>query len=66
MPVLVGSAPTIADLSCCGYLFWLDRAGIDPNDYPNIKRWLSEIAGLPYWRSPEDLFTASTQTAARR
>ena len=25
---LLGDIPTVADISCCGYLFWADQAGI--------------------------------------
>ncbi len=43
---LVGQ-PTIADISCCAYVFWLDQAGLDPASYPNIQAWLGRIAALP-------------------
>jgi glutathione S-transferase len=39
--------PTIADLSLCGYLFWPDQIGMDPDAYPNIQAWLGRIAALP-------------------
>lgn len=44
---LVGDQPTIADISCCAYVFWLDQAGLDPASYPNIQAWLGHIAALP-------------------
>ena len=51
----VGDAPTIADLSMCGYLFWPEEIGVDWDDYPNIGRWLSEISALPGWVHPYKL-----------
>lgn len=47
--------PTIADLSCCGYLFWLDEIGVDPADAPNIAAWLERLRGLRGWRHPYEL-----------
>lgn len=47
---LVGDRPTIADISCCAYVFWLDQAGLDPASYPNIQAWLGRIAALPGFR----------------
>lgn len=49
---VVGSKPTIADLSLCGYLFWPDEFGVNWTDYPNIGRWLERIAALPGWVHP--------------
>jgi len=51
----LGDRPTIADFSLCGYLFWPEEIGVDWNDYPNIKRWLAEIAALPGWVHPYEL-----------
>jgi len=55
---LVGTAPTIADISCCGYLFWADQAGVDPARWPPVAAWLDRIRALPGWRSPYDLLPA--------
>lgn len=52
---LLGMAPTIADIACSAYLFWLDQAGLDLGEYPAIAAWLGRISSLPGWRSPEDL-----------
>jgi glutathione S-transferase len=54
---LTGDALTIADLSCCGYLFWADQAGIDLTRYPAVARWLKDIAGQDGWRPPEQLLS---------
>ncbi len=55
---LVGSFLTIADLSCSGYLFWLNEAGFDLKDWPNIRAWLQRISAEPGWERPEVLLTA--------
>lgn len=47
--------PTVADFSCCGYLFYPEPFGFDRQDYPAIDRWLDRIAALPGWRHPYDL-----------
>ena len=52
---LLGDIPTVADISCCGYLFWADQAGIDLARWPNVQRWLSDIGALPGWKQPYDL-----------
>ncbi len=57
---LLGDAPTIADVSCCGYLFWTDAAGVEMSPWPHIQAWLERIRSLPGWRAPYDLLAAST------
>jgi glutathione S-transferase len=52
---LVGDAPTIADISCCGYLFWADQAEVDLSQWPAIEAWLGRIRAQPGWHSPYDL-----------
>lgn len=52
---IVGDTHTIADLSCCGYLFYPEPYGFDRSDWPNIDRWLDRIAALPGWKHPYDL-----------
>lgn len=51
---LLPSGPTIADISCSGYLFWLDQAGLSEADFPNVQRWLLAIRQLPGWLPPEE------------
>ncbi len=53
--VALPDRPTIADLSCCGYLFWLDEIGESRDDWPAIGRWTDRIAALPGWRAPYEL-----------
>jgi glutathione S-transferase len=54
---LLPSGPTIADLSCSAYLFWLAQAGIDEGDYPSVQRWLNSLRKLPGWAHPDNLLT---------
>lgn len=52
---IVGDGPSIADLSCCGYLFYPEPFGFDRKDWPHIDAWLARIAALPGWKHPYDL-----------
>jgi len=52
---VVGEAPTIADVSMCGYLFWPDEFGVSWTDYPGIGRWLERVSALPGWEHPYKL-----------
>lgn len=50
---LLSSDPTIADLSCSAYLFWLSRVDIAEDEYPHIARWLQSLRALPRWVHPD-------------
>ena len=52
---LVGDGITIADVSCCGYLYYPEPFGFDRKDWPSIDQWLDRIAEQPEWRHPYDL-----------
>ena len=52
---IVGDGVTIADLSCCGYLYYPEPFGFDRRDWPHIDAWLSRISALPGWKHPYDL-----------
>jgi glutathione S-transferase len=54
---IVGNAPTIADLSCCGYLYYPEPYGFDRKDWPHMDAWLTRISALPGWKHPYDLLT---------
>ncbi|HSF63835.1 MAG TPA: glutathione S-transferase family protein [Paracoccaceae bacterium] len=56
---IVGDAPTVADLSCCGYLYYPEPFGFDRADWPHIAAWLDRIAALPGWKHPYDLMPGS-------
>jgi len=50
---------TIADLSCCGYLFYTEPFGFERADWPNIDGWLTRIAQTPGFKLPYDLMPGS-------
>jgi glutathione S-transferase len=52
---VVGDQVTIADLSCCGYLYYPEPFGFSRKDWPHIDRWLDRIAALPGWKAPYDM-----------
>ncbi len=54
---LVGSEPTIADLSLVGYLYYpAEEFGFDiAAEHKNIAAWLDSIKALPGWKHPYDL-----------
>jgi glutathione S-transferase len=54
---LAGAAPTIADLSLCGYLFYpAEEFGFDiATEHPPIGAWLARIRALPAWVHPHEL-----------
>jgi len=56
-PFMAGSAPTIADFSLSGYMFFpADESGYDmPVLYPNIGAWLARLRQIAGWASPYDI-----------
>jgi glutathione S-transferase len=56
-PYVVGSEPTIADLSLVAYLYYpADEFGFDiAAEHKNIAAWLDRIKALPGWAHPYDL-----------
>lgn len=63
-PWLVGDAPTIADFSCCGYLYYPEPFGFARKDWPHIDAWLDRIAALPGWKPPYDMMPGTPPTWA--
>lgn len=61
---IVGDQVTIADLSCCGYLFYEEPFGFDRKDWPHIDRWLDQIAALPGWKHPYDMMPGNPSDRA--
>ena len=52
---IVGRDVTVADVSCCSYLYYPEPFGFDRTDWPHIDAWLDRIAALPGWKHPYDL-----------
>ena len=44
---LVGTGPTLADISLYGYTHVADEGGFDMSRYPAIRRWLDRVALMP-------------------
>lgn len=56
---VAGAALTIADLSCCGYLYYPEPFGFVRKDWPHIDAWLDAIAAQPGWKPPYDMMPGS-------
>src|SRR6478735_2757217 len=54
---MVGSQPTIADMSLCGYVYFpAAESGVDiPQKYPAMARWAERLKALPGWKPPYEL-----------
>ncbi|MDA0361431.1 MAG: glutathione S-transferase family protein [Proteobacteria bacterium] len=51
---LVGDSISVADISCCGYLFYEEPFGFNRSDWSNIDSWLTRISNTPGWKHPYD------------
>jgi len=58
-PYLTGDALTIADIACCGYLFYPEPFGFDRAEFPHIDAWMTRIEGTKGWKHPYDLMPGS-------
>lgn len=58
-PYLTGDALMIADIACCGYLWYPEPFGFERADFPHIDTWLDRIAATPGWKHPYDLMPGS-------
>jgi glutathione S-transferase len=56
-PFMVGTAPTIADFSLCGYLFYpVEESGYEVQTrFPAIAAWLERVRKIPGWAPPYDI-----------
>ena len=52
---LVGDSISVADISCCGYLFYEEPFGFNRKEWDNINYWLTRISQQPKWKHPYDL-----------
>jgi glutathione S-transferase len=54
---VVGTAPTLADISLCGYLFFpSEESGYDiGRRYPAMSKWLQRLKTLPGWKPPYEM-----------
>ena len=56
---IVSDTLSNADLTCCGYLYYPEPFGFTRQDWPNIDRWLDNIAAKPGWKAPYGLMPGS-------
>lgn len=56
---LVGNRLTIADIACCGYLYYPEPFGFDRTEWPHIDAWLTRISETDGWKHPYDLMPGS-------
>jgi glutathione S-transferase len=61
---ITGDQPTIADLSCCSYLYYPEPFGFTRADWPAIDAWLDRIAALPGWKHPYELMPGNPSDRA--
>ncbi|KUM03806.1 glutathione S-transferase family protein [Chromobacterium subtsugae] len=54
---LAGDQISIADVSLCGYLWWLADTGLAIADWPHVQAWLARIAAQPGWQHPDELMS---------
>lgn len=52
---MVADTPTIADCAIAGYLYWLDDAGLEVEEWPHINAWLTRMSQLKGWQHPDVL-----------
>lgn len=57
---LAGRTVTMADISCCAYLFWLRDIDIERPSYPHLHRWLTTLSELPRWMHPDQALKPGT------
>jgi glutathione S-transferase len=61
---IVSEVPTIADIACCGYLFYPESFGFERKNFSNIERWLGNISQLSGWKHPYDLMPGNPSDRA--
>lgn len=58
------NSPTVADFTCCGYLYYPEPFGFDRAEWPAIDAWLDRISDLPGWKHPYDLMPGNPSDRA--
>ncbi|MEM9854550.1 MAG: glutathione S-transferase family protein [Pseudomonadota bacterium] len=56
---IVGRDVTVADISCCAYLYYPEPFGFERKDWPHIDAWLTRLSAVPGWKHPYDLMPGS-------
>jgi glutathione S-transferase len=58
---LVGDHVTIADIAVAAPMHMHQRQGLPVDDFPNLKRWMTEIEKLPCWQKTQGAVEAALQ-----
>ncbi|MGD9917202.1 MAG: glutathione S-transferase family protein [Paenirhodobacter sp.] len=61
---IVGTAPSLADFACCGYLYYPEPFGFERAKSPAIDAWLSRISALPGWKHPYEMMPGNPSDRA--
>jgi len=59
---ILGAAPTIADVSLVGYLYYREETGVDLAQFPRLLAWTERVAALPGWKHPYELMPRGQPT----
>jgi len=54
---LTGDIFTLADIAIGSYLIFAEEAQIPLEQYPQIRRWLAQLAGKPWWQQTRQTLT---------
>ena len=52
---VVGGKLSIADCSLAGYLYWLNDAGLEIANWPQVEAWLTRLSEREHWQHPNEL-----------
>jgi glutathione S-transferase len=52
---LLGSTISVADIACCGYLFWPEQTGLDYAEWKHVSSWLDRVRTVEGWAHPYSL-----------
>ncbi len=65
-PFVLGTRPTIADISLVAYLYYpAEEFGFDiAAEHKHIAAWLERIKALPGWKHPYDLMPGTSAAGA--
>lgn len=61
---IAGQGVTIADMTCCGYLYYPEPFGFQRADWPNVDAWLTRLSQQPGWKAPYDLMPGNPSERA--
>lgn len=60
---MLGEAYSVADIAVFGYTHVLDEAGLPPEDFPNVMRWIADVAATDGFQPLARLGTTGAMAA---